>query len=48
MKTSVLLQTIVVMWAFEWELCSQDPFIFCYRISLEPVRVFVGRFGQRR
>jgi hypothetical protein len=28
-----LLRTIIVMLALEWELCSEDPFIFCYRIG---------------
>ncbi len=48
MRTSLMLRTLVVMLAVEWELCSQDPFIFCYRMSLEPVRIFLGRFDQRR
>ena len=27
---------------------QQDPFIFCYRIAVEPVRIFLGRFGTAR
>jgi hypothetical protein len=48
MKTSDLLRTFIVVFALEWEVCSQDPFIFCYRIGVEPVRVFLGRFGKPR
>lgn len=47
-KPSVLVQTLIVMLALEWELGSQDPFIFCYRIGVEPARVFLGRFAKRR
>ena len=48
MRTSLSVRTLIVMLALEWELCNQDPFIFCYRISVEPVRIFLGRFDQRR
>jgi hypothetical protein len=48
MKTSNLARTLIVMLTLEWELCSQDPFVFCYRIGVEPARVFLGRFGTRR
>ena len=48
MKTSLLMRTLIVMLALEWELGNQDPFIFCYRIGVEPARVFLGRFGKRR
>ncbi len=34
MRTSLLMQTLIVMLALEWELCSQDPVIFCYRIGV--------------
>jgi hypothetical protein len=34
MTTTLLIQTVVGMLALEWELCSQDPFIFCYRIGV--------------
>jgi len=47
-KTSALMQTLIVMLALEWELGSQDPFVFCYRIGVEPARVFLGRFARRR
>ncbi len=48
MTTPHLLRTLIVMLAMEWELCSQDPFIFCYRMAVEPVGIFLGRFGQLR
>jgi hypothetical protein len=28
-----LLRTLIVILALEWELCSEDPFVFCYRIG---------------
>ena len=34
MRTSLLIRTVVGMLALEWELCSQDPFVFCYRIGV--------------
>jgi hypothetical protein len=46
--TPRLARTLIVMLALEWELCSQDPIIFCYRIGVEPVRIFLGRFDKRR
>ena len=48
MRTAHLLRALIVMLALEWELCNQDPFIFCYRIGVEPVRVFLERFGEQR
>jgi hypothetical protein len=48
MRTSLLMRTLIVMLALEWELGNQDPFVFCYRIGVEPARVFLGRFGKRR
>ncbi len=42
------MRTLIVILALEWELCSQDPFVFCYRMVVEPARVFFGRFGIRR
>jgi hypothetical protein len=27
------LRSLIVMLALEWELCSEDPFVFCYRIG---------------
>ena len=48
MKTSLLMRTLIVMLALEWELGNQDPFVFCYRIGVEPACVFLGRFGKRR
>jgi hypothetical protein len=48
MRTSLVLRTLLVMLAMEWELCSEDPVIFCYRVGVEPARVFLGRFGKRR
>ena len=47
MKASLLMRTLIVMLALEWELGNQDPFVFCYRIGVEPARVFLGRFGKR-
>jgi hypothetical protein len=47
MRTSLVLRTLLVMLAMEWELCSEDPVVFCYRVGVEPVRVFLGRFGKR-
>jgi hypothetical protein len=40
------IRTIVDMLAMEWELCLQDPFLFCYRIAMEPVRIFLGRYSR--
>lgn len=48
MRTSLLMRTLIVMLALEWELGNQDPFVFCYRIGVEPARIFLGRFGKRR
>jgi hypothetical protein len=48
MRASLLMRTLIVMLALEWELGNQDPVVFCYRIGVEPVRVFLGRFGKRR
>jgi hypothetical protein len=48
MRTSLFVRTLVVMLALEWELCNEDPVIFCYRIGVEPARVFLGRFRERR
>jgi len=27
------LRSLIVTLALEWELCSQDPFVFCYRMG---------------
>jgi len=27
------LRTLIVLLALEWDLCSEDPFVFCYRIG---------------
>jgi hypothetical protein len=48
MRTSLLMRTLIAMLALEWELCSQDPVVFCYRIGVEPARVLLGKFGKRR
>ncbi len=48
MRTTHFVRTVIVMLALEWELCREDPFIFCYRMGVEPVRVFLGRIGQPR
>ena len=34
MRTTLLMRTLIVMLALEWELGSQDPVIFCYRIGV--------------
>jgi hypothetical protein len=34
MRTSLLVRTLIVMLALEWELGGEDPVIFCYRISV--------------
>jgi len=48
MRTSPIMRALIVMLALEWELCSQDPCVFCYRIVVEPAREFLGRFSRRR
>ena len=48
MRTSAMVRALVVMLALEWELGNQDPFVFCYRIGVEPARVFFGRLGMGR
>lgn len=47
MKASRMMRTLVVILALEWELCSQDPFVFCYRMGVEPARIFLGRYAKR-
>jgi hypothetical protein len=34
MRTFLLIQTLIAMLALEWELGSQDPVVFCYRIGV--------------
>lgn len=48
MRASILVRTLIVILALEWDLCSQDPVIFCYRVGMEPARDFLGRLGKRR
>ena len=48
MKTSTFMRALIAVLALEWELGSQDPVIFCYRIGVEPARVILGRLGKRR
>jgi hypothetical protein len=48
MRASLLMRTLIVILALEWELGNQDPVVFCYRIGVEPARIFLGRFGKRR
>jgi len=43
-----MVRTLVVILALEWELGSQDPVVFCYRIGVQPARVLLGRWGKRR
>src|ERR1700722_2177319 len=47
-KTSTFMRNLIAILALEWELGSQDPVIFCYRIGVQPARVFLGRFSKRR
>jgi hypothetical protein len=46
-STSLLMRTLIAMLALEWQLCSEDPVIFCYRIGVGPARVFFGKFAAR-
>lgn len=48
MKTAELVRTIIVILALEWELCCEDPCVFCYRIGVEPARILLRRFGKPR
>jgi hypothetical protein len=34
MRTSLMVRTLIDMLALEWELCGEDPAVFCYRISV--------------
>ena len=34
MRTFLLIQTLIGILAVEWELGSQDPVVFCYRIGV--------------
>jgi hypothetical protein len=43
-----MMRTLIVMLALEWQLGREDPFIFCYRITVEPARVLLSRFGKLR
>jgi hypothetical protein len=47
-KVPHVVKTFVVILAMEWELCSEDPFVFCYRMGVGPVRMFLGKFSQPR
>jgi hypothetical protein len=48
MRATHVARTLIVMLAMEWEPCSGDPFIFCYRMMVEPVLIFLGRYSQLR
>jgi len=43
-----MLRTLIVILALEWELGSQDPVVFCYRIGVKPARILLGRFARHR
>jgi hypothetical protein len=43
-----MVRTFIVILALEWELGSQDPVVFCYRIGVKPARVFLARFAKPR
>jgi hypothetical protein len=50
MRTTLLMRTLIVMLALEWELCNQDPVIFCYRIGVglrTPSSGDSASFGER-
>jgi hypothetical protein len=34
MSATLLVRTLIVMLSLEWELGSQDPVVFCYRIGV--------------
>jgi hypothetical protein len=34
MTPSLLVRTLIGMLALEWELCGEDPVVFCYRMSV--------------
>jgi len=34
MSASLMVQTLITTLALEWELGSQDPVVFCYRIGV--------------
>jgi hypothetical protein len=34
MSASLLMRTLIATLALEWELGSQDPVVFCYRIGV--------------
>jgi hypothetical protein len=33
MNAQQQFKSLVVMLAFEWQLCREDPFLFCYRMG---------------
>jgi len=43
-----MMRTLIVILALEWELGSQDPVVFCYRMGVKPARVFLGRLRRGR
>lgn len=34
MRPSLVVRTLIVTLALEWELCGEDPVVFCYRMSV--------------
>jgi len=45
---STLVRTLIAILALEWELGSQDPVVFCYRVGVQPARVYLGKLAKRR
>jgi hypothetical protein len=43
-----MMRTLIAVLALEWELGSQDPVIFCYRIGVKPARTFIGKLRRRQ
>jgi hypothetical protein len=40
--TSPWLKTLVAILALEWQLCREDPIVFCYRMG---VSLLLSHFG---
>jgi hypothetical protein len=40
--TAPWLKSLVAILALEWQLCREDPFVFCYRMG---VSLLLSHFG---
>ena len=40
--TTLWLKSLVAILALEWQLCREDPFLFCYRMG---VSLLLPHFG---